>query len=53
MKLMRLRSLRAELNLTLVLGVITHSSSIVTSWLLGPSSMGKVLPRGYRRHTNH
>ncbi|TNN66171.1 hypothetical protein EYF80_023649 [Liparis tanakae] len=36
----------AALNLTLVLGVMTHSLSSLVSWLSGPSSMGKVLPRG-------
>lgn len=46
MKLMRFRSRSAALNLTLVLGVMTHSLSSSVSLLSGPSSMGRALPRG-------
>lgn len=54
MKLIRFRSRSAALNLTLVLGVMTHSLSSSVSWLSGPSSMGKVLPRGCtHRHTRN
>ncbi len=52
MKLMRCLSFSAALNFTVVLGVITHScsSSTLESWLLGPSSMGNVLPLGWNIH---
>lgn len=53
MKLIRFRSRSAALNLTLVLGVMTHSLSSSVSRLSGPSSMGKLLPLGCAHTGTH